>query len=67
MKLIFFNLAEGFIIATRDYRNEQPKFVTTDTKLYVSVATDKKLLRQLKTSFKRTIFGINVNQNQHYR
>ena len=59
-------MAEEFIIATRDYGNEQPKFPTTDTKIYVSVATDTKLLRQLKISFKRTIFGINVHQNQHY-
>ena len=50
----------------------EPKFVVTDTKLYVLIVTlsaqdNEKPMQPLKTGLKRTINRININQNQHYR
>ena len=47
-------------------------FGITDTKLYIPVVTlstndNTKLLQQLKSGFKRTITGININQKQQCR
>ena len=48
------------IIVTGTDDNQEPKFAITDTKHYVPIVTllaenNAKLLRQLKTGFKRTI------------
>ena len=48
------------IVVTETAGNQEPRFATTDTELYVPVVTlstqhNAKLLQQLKTSFKRII------------
>ena len=48
------------IVATGTAGNQEPRFATTATELYVPVVTlstqhNAKLLQQLKTSFKRII------------
>ena len=48
------------IVVTGTPGNQEPRFATTDTELYVPVVTlstqhNAKLLQQLKTSFKRII------------
>ena len=56
--------SEEYIIVTGDFGNNAdntPKFAISDTKLYVLVVTlstqdNEKLLQQLKTGFKRTIY-----------
>ena len=57
---LFLNWLVECIVVTGTAGNQEPRFATTDTKLYVSVVTlstqdNAKLLQQLKTSFKRII------------
>ena len=57
---IFLNWSEKFVIVTKNYGDQEPKFARTDAKLYVLVVTlsaqdNEKLFQQLKTGFKRTI------------
>ena len=57
---LFLNWLVECIVVTGTAGNQEPRFATTDTELYVSVVTlstqdNAKLLQQLKTSFKRII------------
>ena len=57
---ILLTWSDKCIIVTGDYGDREVKFVITNTKLYVPVVTlsppgNVKLLKQLKTGFKRTI------------
>ena len=54
------------ILVAGNAANQMPEFKTTDTKLYVPVVTlstqdNVKLLKQLKSGFKRTVIGINIS------
>ena len=57
---IFLIWSDRCSIIDNPIANQEPTFVITDTKRYVSVVTlstqdNEKLLEQLKTDFKRTI------------
>ena len=59
INLILTWFANGFLVADT-VANQVPKFTTTVTKLYLPVVTlstqsNKKLLEQVKSGFKRTI------------
>ena len=55
------------VLASNTAENQQTAFVITDTKLYVPVVTYQPKIMQnycssLKSGFKRTINGRNINQ-----
>ena len=57
---LFPTWSEEFVIASNTAANRATRFVITDTKFYVPLATlstedNAKLLRQLESGFKRTI------------
>ena len=63
------NWSAKFFIVDASIIGQEPTFTITDTKLYVpvvalSIQDNAKLLEQLKSAFKRTITGINMNQKQ---